>query len=322
MGTWQEREMQEQAQHEAYDRAHGTFSTPKEFSPEYLAKAIQDKAQYEAGGSASIVKPQDIIKASESILGEGTMPSSLKSAFLGGMPVSPGTASGALTLISKPIASFVNPQEALASTKRNPVLSGVEAIGNVALFGSPFTSIGKSVLKTAITNPKTTAIVGGTALFTKGLADTSPKVTTALLNAPKSAVTFTSNVGNAIENPSVSSIGKILKESPLISGTLGILGASLLGSKFVNTFATWQNTNALKNNTEKPTESFAKAPKTNESASSAPTINYFITGQPEPGPIDKKPSKPRKKAKKKAKPKPKKKKAKKKTIKRRKKSKR
>jgi len=110
-----------------------------------------------------------------------------------------------------------------------------------------------TVAKAAVTNPiKTSAVVIG-----GGVLSSSQKsqnvVSTQIAKAPSNLANFGTNIGNAVDNPSIASITEIAKENPILTSIVGAAaayGTYKAVSPAVNAFSTFQNTQAIQEDTQ------------------------------------------------------------------------
>lgn len=138
------------------------------------------------------------------------------------------------------IASAVNPAAALAALKQG---------------GSKIaTEYGQSKLGTKVALGVAAPVVAGALM-------SSQKVRSEVVNLPSTLTEFGADIGNAIDNPSLSSLGQIVKDNPVASsvaaaGILGVagLGAASLISNVANTQAVKANTKATKQAIESLTQ--------------------------------------------------------------------
>jgi len=144
--------------------------------------------------------------------------------------------------------------ESFKSSAVGDVITKSAGIAGSALVVAVGTSkTGVSVAKSLI--PKSTAgkvIAIASAPVVVGALSSSPKASTALVNAPSSLVNFGSNVGKVLENPTLSNVQQTIKENPLISGavvTTGLIatgGAIKAVTNVLQTQAVRENTQAIK----------------------------------------------------------------------------
>lgn len=128
-------------------------------------------------------------------------------------------------------AGAVNPSGALAA--------GEAAASKVA------TSFTGAKLSTQV------LVVGGTIVGGSAVLN-SKNLQSGLVNAPSGLANFGSNIGKAADNPSLSSVGTIYKENPVIATTATVLGGgALLGGigSLASTAATALNTKSVNANT-------------------------------------------------------------------------
>jgi len=200
---------------------------------------------------------------------------------------------------------------------------GGSAINAAAKSGTLISGAGtvlKSVGSAAVAHPVlalATPVVAGAVI-------SSSSARHAVVNAPSALADFGSSIGQAIDNPSLSSITNVVKEHPVLS-TITAGAAALAAGGLVSTAVTALNTRSVNKNTNAMTNSETSDPVVIPTQSQSPVI---VTS-PVQTPIDEQPkttakkkvTKKKKKAKKKVTKKKKKtvkKKSKKKTIKRRK----
>ena len=113
-------------------------------------------------------------------------------------------------------------------------------------------SAGSKFLSNPITTTKTvatTAAAGLAGIAGVNLLATSGTARAAVLNAPSSAASLGSDIGKAIDNPSISSLSNIYKNNPVLAGGLTALGIGAAGYGLSSTVSTILNTSAVKKNT-------------------------------------------------------------------------
>lgn len=147
---------------------------------------------------------------------------------------------------------------ALGAAASHPFISAGVVAGGMALSGvtapASFSSGVSSLGAVAVANPK----VSLAAAVIAPVVLKSEKGREAVLDAPGSYNTFTSNVAGLIDNPSLEQAKKTFKDDPLLSSAAGAaiaIGAGVGIGGIASTLATMQNTASIKENTQTALES-------------------------------------------------------------------
>ena len=177
-----------------------------------------------------------------------------------------------------PLDFIVNPTKAVAETRSaTPLSNSLTAVKNAVVVGSAVVGAnalvsglasgsvqsalvsGASALgKTAISNPVASAKVAIAGTVGAGLLASSQTARSLVVNAPSNLFGFGSDVGNFIDNPSLSTAKDVVTEHPiatagtLIAGGLAVGGLVAAG---VGAYSNFENTRAVKKNTEATLES-------------------------------------------------------------------
>lgn len=179
-----------------------------------------------------------------------------------------------MVTFSNPFFSIAGQKERLANAG-NTVLAAITGKGVVSNTGQKQVD---AVLGFAASNPFLTAVAGAIAANPSAAAGTlkagyaalspgakvasvvaapvvvgavasNPKLITKTAKAPSELASFGSDLGNLLEDPSLSNAAQVVKNSPLISAGIAAGGAALIGGGIAGTIATIQNTKAIKKNT-------------------------------------------------------------------------
>jgi hypothetical protein len=136
------------------------------------------------------------------------------------------------------IATAVNPSGAVALGKT--VISASKPV--VSAVGTEFGKLSTGAkIFTAVAVPMSVMTVAK-----------SSTLQSSLINAPSKINTFTSNVANVIDNPSLSSAKQLLKDNPVLTSAVVLAGAATVGGGLgllANTVATGLNTQSTNKNT-------------------------------------------------------------------------
>ncbi len=131
--------------------------------------------------------------------------------------------------------------------------TGAKAVAPVIATGAKAAApvVGKAAIS-AIQHPKetlNTAIGASAALFGGSILLSSAKARKSVVQLPGEIAQFGSNIGVAIDNPSISNVAKIAKDSPVLTA-VALAGAALIVSKAAGTAATIANTKAVRDNSD------------------------------------------------------------------------
>lgn len=138
-------------------------------------------------------------------------------------------------------------------TATKAVVAGTILLGSVP--GAAATAAGgtlkvaQTVGAYAIKNPIGALIYGTVGTVGAGILSKTPEAKDKVMDAPKNAYNFGTNIGEAIHNPSIENITTIAKENPFLTA-LSLAGAGLLISKASSTAAQIANTDAIGKNNE------------------------------------------------------------------------
>lgn len=148
---------------------------------------------------------------------------------------------GATSLTGKGAAAAV---KSVASSAVGTAIGA--AAGKVAkVAGAAVVSVGKAFVKEPV---KTTAKAAGAIVVSSALVS-SKKAREEVVKAPSNLATFGTDIGKAVDNPSLENIKKIGTDSPILTG-LTAAGAALIVGKVAGTIATIENTKAIKESNE------------------------------------------------------------------------
>jgi len=203
----------------------------------------------------------------------------------------------AKTAATKVLGFQVATAAAAATILGGPTAAKVAAKALPALGGATIKAI-KSPVQTA----KTAAGLGVSAVAISALSS-SKKAQAAVIKTPSSLVNFGTNIGKAIDSPSLSNVANIAKENPVLSAA-AVAGAALVVGKAAGTAATLANTKAIKEGNEiaqlpRPSVGMVSpTPSPSPQLGIEKAVTPIAPIAPIPKPIKKKPIK--KKAKKKA----------------------
>lgn len=149
------------------------------------------------------------------------------------------------------IINVVNQSKAMplsSSISRTVATTGVAA---AAIVSAPIVAptAAKAVSNFVTNNPGKTAIAITAAVPVTAALIQSPKAREAVVSAPSSLANFGSNVGQLIENPSISNATNIFKENPIVASTIVAGAAIATGAASAGVISTLLNTKAVKENT-------------------------------------------------------------------------
>jgi len=163
------------------------------------------------------------------------------------------------TFVETNKSTFTSPIPLAAKVAEHPFMSAavitsvVNPTATISTAKKALTSIASTVSKAFTASSLTTkaAVIVATPVVASTLA-TSSKARSSLVNTPKSLVTFGTNLGSVIDNPSISSVTKLAKDSPVITAATALAGVAAVGGGIglaANTVATYVNSKATKSNT-------------------------------------------------------------------------
>jgi hypothetical protein len=165
---------------------------------------------------------------------------------------------------SHPIKTLENPiaasqqtlNEGPAKTITNTVVNTAIASAAILSAGAALApesavgSAGSTIIKAAIANPKTALVTAAAIPIVTGIVASAPtKSFNAVSSVPRNLANFGSNVGNVIQNPSISSVTTLVKENPIISAGVALAGVGAAGYGLSGIVSNVLNTEAVKKNT-------------------------------------------------------------------------
>lgn len=165
----------------------------------------------------------------------------------------------AVTFGAVPKVGFTSSIPILAKAAENPlkaaaaVAIAINPAGAVAAAKAvipKITSTAVSVVKSL--SPAQKVIAAVATPTAAGILISSSKARESVTKAPASLANFGVNLGNVIDNPSFSNIGKTFKDNPLIASAAGLATAATVGGGLglaANTVATIMNTKSTNSNT-------------------------------------------------------------------------
>lgn len=151
------------------------------------------------------------------------------------------------------VATGVIAAPALISSVSTASKAAAPVVAKAATAAAPVVAkAAVSTAKSVVTNPAgalKTTIGGGAVILGGSILASSSKARESVVKAPGEIAQFGTNIGIAIDNPSVENIGNIAKDSPILTG-LALAGAALVVSKAAGTIATAANTKAIKDSND------------------------------------------------------------------------
>jgi hypothetical protein len=149
-----------------------------------------------------------------------------------------------------------NPISAILALETIPLI----ATGTAASLGA------SAVSKIAASSLKTKVIAGGVGLVAAPIILANPKpIAKAIAESPSKLAKFETNLYKAADKPSVESFKTLVKESPIISAALataGLFGIGVGAGTGLNLLSNYQNTGAVKKNTDATLKSAGIIPET------------------------------------------------------------
>jgi hypothetical protein len=167
-------------------------------------------------------------------------------------------ANTALTLITHPISSITNFNEAYHQTANQGLLENeVRGITNTLIATAPASgairsTVASSIAKFAVENPVKTLVAIPVGVTSLSLLASSQKVKS-VVSDPYSLVNFGQQLGTVIDNPSASNLKQVAVTHPILTTGSITLGTYLAGkgiSSALNLLATKANTDAVIANTK------------------------------------------------------------------------
>jgi len=169
----------------------------------------------------------------------------------------------------KPVQFVTSPTKAIQqtlsqSTTKNigatitntAVAASVLSVGAAATGGTGIAATaGTKIISqfSTIKGAATAVVVGSGAIIGTSILTSSPKAVTAVVKTPGNLSNFGANIGAAIEQPSIESGMKILKENPGLSAASAaalLASVGFSGAALANVLSSYRNTEAVQENTK------------------------------------------------------------------------
>jgi len=154
------------------------------------------------------------------------------------------------TAFSKGIKSAIAKSEAQTPKENIKQIAKNTAIAGLTIAGAG-TQTGKKILSSLVpTTAKGAIITGGATIVGANVLKSSERARSAVVSAPSSIASFSQNVGNIIDDPSIQNVKQTIKDNPVLSiGTVGAVVGGV-GYALAPVIASTRQTEAIQEQTE------------------------------------------------------------------------